>query len=215
MDIINSTFIRTLLEAKKSARFAKDLQARTRGNIRGEIVDVKDPLKMGRVKVVIDSKNGGEVAYQSEWLPVAEPFVGNLPESLIGARVDISATDGDMQRLMVSSIIRDEESKEQPQNTTMVRLPIYKSGNIPPATKENLGCMIVIQDDEYGWDFVAVCLAKNGEYFWNRLSYHSHEHRGLIVEGELHELDFALDRVYPTTDKEKPLNQTTKWLGGA
>ena len=41
MDIINSTFIRTLLEAKKASRFAKDLQARTRGNIRGQIVDVK------------------------------------------------------------------------------------------------------------------------------------------------------------------------------
>lgn len=210
--LLSSKFIKSILEAKKAARFAKDLQARTRGNIRGVVVDVADPLKMGRVKVVVDSKDGGEVAYASEWIPVAEPFSGTQPETLIGTRVDLTATDSDFQKLIVSNIIRDEESKEAPKNTTMVRLPAYPKGSLPPATKENLGCMIVVESKAYDWDFICVCLGKGGSYYWVPLSHHNHEHKGLLVEGEPHEADFAFDQVYPTTDKERPLNLTTKWL---
>lgn len=239
MSLHNSKLIQTILDSKKGAKFAKDLQARTRGTIRGTVVDVEDPLNQGRVKVVFDSKEGAEVSYQSEWIPVQMPFNGNQPPSLIGLRVNITPTDGDMQKAVVSDVIMDEKSLGYPVNTTMTRLPVYPSGGLPSATKENLGCMIIEQGGPNGWDYICVCLGRSSKYYWVRLSHFDHIHGGADdvpptmlftppspLPGEWARHGVVWDRVLATTDKEYERKIKTnygddgrgtdaKWLGSA
>lgn len=223
-----SLFIRTLSDSMYAAQLAKDWAARTRGPVKGIITDVLDPLKEGRVRVVLDSKNG-ETQFQSDWIPVAEPFIGQLPENLIGARVNINPSDSDMHRMVVTSIINDEESNDIPPNTTMTRMPAYPSGELPQPCKENVGCMIVEENGPYGWDTPCLCLGKTNDdgektYYWVRLSHADHFHAGAddspkyqefaggaVLPGEWSEQKVVWDRVKPTTDKEYPRAENTNF----
>lgn len=240
-----SLFIDTLLDARKASKFAKDWQGRTRGSVRGIITDTLDPLGLGRVKVVMDSKNGGEgFKYQSDWIPVETPFIGRLPETLVGTRVNLTPTDSDMHRLVASSIIFDENSEAITPNSTMSRLPVYPSGKLPPACKENVGCMVIEEDGPYGWDWITICMGKKEDsgdknYYWIRLPHQDHVHAGAndvpevstfgessVLPGEWAENTVTWDRVLPTTDKEYPRAKYTNfgdngrgtianWLGPA
>ena len=80
-------------------------------------------------------------------------------------------------RGIITDIVQDVlDTLDQPAST-MVRLPIYKVGELPPANERNRGCVVLIIDDEYG-DYQTVCLKRNGKYVWERLIAQDHTHRG-------------------------------------
>lgn len=227
MSLHQSLFIRTIADNMKAAQFSKDWIGRTRGPIKGIITDVLDPLNEGRVKVVLDSKNG-ETQFQSDWIPFMEPFVGKLPETLIGSRVNINPTDSDMQRMVVTGVINDEKSESQPANTNMTRMPTYPAGKLPPPCKENVGCTVIEEEGPYGWDTLCVCLGKKEgdakKYYWIRLPHLDHIHAGAddspkyqeflggaVLPGEWSEQKVVWDHVVPTSDKEYEKEMKTNY----
>lgn len=86
----------------------------------GTIVDVNDPDRMGRVKVVLDEANpefisadefdqGSAQPTQTDWIKPDVPFKGLQPEKLIGLRVPIKARNGDANRLSFGTPIYDPD----------------------------------------------------------------------------------------------------------
>ena len=122
----------------------------------GEITDVADPEKRGRVKLVLDEVNPeyqSEQGYKNDgqptvtaWMEPKVPFSGIQPEALVGKRVPVEPKQGDPNRLFFGDPVADpDETKkgEQPKNSSMTRLPVYPSGSLPSASEENIGCMVV------------------------------------------------------------------------
>ena len=73
----------------------------------GTIVDVKDPKKEGRIKVVLDEMNpeiltedgfdqGTAQATTTDWIQPHIPFNGIQPEALVGKRVPVQPRAGDL-----------------------------------------------------------------------------------------------------------------------
>ena len=91
----------------------------------GRIVDVNDPERRGRVKVVLDQTNpdfqsedgydqGESQPTQTDWIKPDIPFRGVQPDKLVGMRVPIKARSGDPNRLSFGAPIYDpEETTEQ------------------------------------------------------------------------------------------------------
>lgn len=170
-----------------------------RGTLRGTIVDVCDPERRGRVKVVFDDMNPdipqvygagewsekrvGEDPDISHWIDFSPSFYGIQPEKLVGKRVNISASNGQYQFAVLQDVMYDPQmlasgELERPNNSTMTRLPIYPKGELPPARKENHGCMVVEEDGPMESDWLCVCLKRKGKYLWVRHVDLSHGHAG-------------------------------------
>lgn len=86
----------------------------------GKIVDVNDPDRMGRVKVILDEANpefisadefdqGAAQATQTDWIKPDVPFRGLQPEKMVGLRVPIKARNGDANRLSFGTPIYDPD----------------------------------------------------------------------------------------------------------
>jgi hypothetical protein len=134
-----------------------------RGTLRGTIVDVDDPEERGRVRVVFDDMNPdipqvsgagewskervGEEPDKSHWIDTSPAFKGKQPKGLVGKRVNISASNGQYQYAVLQDVMFDpqllakgkQKKLDMPNNSSMTRLPIYPSGELPPATAENVG----------------------------------------------------------------------------
>jgi len=165
-----------------------------KGTIRGTIVDVDDPEERGRVKVVFDDMNPkkpqieGSNSYGkregkqtiSHWVDCKPAFKGKQPKRLIGLRVNINATDGQYQYAVLDDVLWDEgvltEKTKQPNTGTMVRLPCYGSGEMPPCNEENAGLAIVELNGFDGMDWCTVCLKRSGGYKWVNLMDRLHIH---------------------------------------
>lgn len=198
-----------------------------RGTVRGTVVDVNDPENRARVKVVFDDfnsevpqvQNAGDASKEriasgasqtSHWIDVSPSFKGKQPKGLVGKRVNISISNGQYQYAVLGDVLYDPQTLTEkagqgltePDNSTMTRLPCYESGSLPPATKENVGCMVVECGGPLQSDWLCVCLQRNGGYFWVRHIDASHGHAG------------QNDSSQPpdnTVDSEQPVNNQTVW----
>jgi hypothetical protein len=170
-----------------------------RGTLRGTIVDVCDPKKRGRVKVVFDDMNpdipqvygAGEWSERrigkkpdvSHWIDVTPAFKGIQPGNLVGKRVNIAASNSQYQFALMQDVVFDPQmlasgSLERPDNSSMTRLPIYPKGQLPPPCKENHGCTVIEEDGPMDSDWLCVCLKRQGEYIWVRHVDLAHGHAG-------------------------------------
>lgn len=175
--------------------------------VRGTIVDVDDKENRGRVKVIFDAMNpkdipqvegAGEFSREREgvnsnvshWIDVSPAFNGKQPPGLVGKRVNISLTNGQYTYALLNDVVYDPQNLvetsasklEQPNNSSMTRLPCYPSGNLPPATKENVGCTIVELGGPQGDDWLMVCLKRGGSYKWVRHIDRLHYHTGQLPD---------------------------------
>jgi len=221
-------FARLLREQQVGVQKANDLMNRAQPTY-GEIVDVKDPEERGRIKVVIDEVNPKihtEQGFQdegtptkSDWIEPKVPFKGVQPEKLVGLRVPVEPKQGDPNRLFFGTPVNDQgESSDAaaPENSDMVRLPIYPMGSLPAADGENIGCMVVEQGGPMQSDWLCVCLSRNGQYMWVRHIDLAHGHAGEDDGKQAPDSDgdgedpvkelTVWDYVFPTTHEEYEKN---------
>ena len=171
-----------------------------RGTLRGIVKDVNDPESRGRVRVVFDDMNPeipqvsgagewsqarlGKEPDLSHWIDVSPAFKGKQPEGLVGKRVNISVSNGQYQYAVLQDVLFDPEmlasnaktKVKMPNNSSMTRLPCYPSGQLPPATEENVGCVIVETGGFQGLDWLTVCLKRDGGYKWVNMMDRLHTH---------------------------------------
>lgn len=168
------------------------------GTLRGTIVDVEDPEERGRVRVVFDDMNPeipqvygagewskkrvGEDPDISHWIDTSPAFKGRQPKGLVGKRVNIVPSNSQYQFAVLQDVMYDPQmlasgKLDYPNNSSMTRLPCYPSGQLPPATAENVGCTLVELNGPQGDDWLVVCLKRSGAYTWvrhiDRLHYHT------------------------------------------
>lgn len=171
-----------------------------RGTLRGTVVDVNDPENRGRVRVIFDDfdpnipevsgagesskRREGENPDASHWLDVSPAFQGKQPPGLVGKRVNIAASNGQYQYAVLQDVVFDPQmlasgkSMNMPNNSSMTRLPVYPSGQLPPATAENVGCLIIEDGGFDGMQWLSVCLQRSGGYTWVNLMDRLHIHGG-------------------------------------
>lgn len=197
-----SPLVQQLALAFQSSNVASKLAGMPLGTLRGTITSVDDPEFRGRVKVIFDDMNpevpvitgSGEYSEQrlgtkpdeSHWIDVSPAFRGKQPRGLVGKRVNIPVSNGQYQYAVLQDVLYDPEvltstakSKlKMPDNSPMTRLPIYPSGELPPASLENQGCMVIEQDGPMESDWLCVCLRRQGGYYWVRHIDMAHGHAG-------------------------------------
>jgi hypothetical protein len=114
---------RLLQRADRGSQIAQELSGKMEPTF-GKIVDVNDPERRGRVKVILDQTNpdfqtedgydqGESQPTQSDWIKPDIPFRGVQPDKLVGMRVPIKARSGDPNRLSFGAPIYDPEETEE------------------------------------------------------------------------------------------------------
>lgn len=211
-----------------------------RGTLRGTIVSVEDPEDRGRVKVWFDDMNPeipqvygagewsakriGSEPDKSHWIDVSPAFKGRQPPGMVGKRVNIEASNGQYQFAVLDDVLYDPQmlasgKLKRPDNSTMTRMPIYPTGELPPPGKENHGCTVIEEDGPMNSDWLCVCLKRNGKYIWVRHVDLAHGHAGendgkqppdsdKDIEEPVNEQS-VWDYVFPTSDK--PMRLLTKY----
>jgi hypothetical protein len=201
-DLSRDPLVKTLANLKLATKQGMLTPGLPKGTLRGTVCDVKDPLNRGRICVIFDDMNPdipqvsgageaskariGQEPDKSHWLDVSPAFMGQQPEGLIGKRVNIFPSNGQYTMAMAGDVVFDPqlyaEGKQDvvtmPNNSSMTRLPIYETGKLPPATKENHGCMVVEMGGPMDSDWLCVCLQRQGEYYWVRHIDMAHGHAG-------------------------------------
>jgi len=169
-----------------------------RGTLRGTVVDVDDPESRGRVRVIFDDfdpnipevsgageaskPREGEAPDASHWIDVSPAFKGKQPKGLVGKRVNIAASNGQYQYAVLQDVVYDPQllatgkNIDMPNNSSMTRLPVYSSGDLPPASAENVGCLIIEDGGFDGMQWLSVCLKRSGGYTWVNLIDRLHIH---------------------------------------
>jgi hypothetical protein len=110
---------RLLRRAERGAQLAQESSNDLKPTF-GTVVDVDDPDKMGRVKVVLDQTNpdfltadkfdqGNSQATKTDWIKPDVPFKGLQPPSMVGLRVPVKARNGDANRLSFGTPIYDPD----------------------------------------------------------------------------------------------------------
>jgi hypothetical protein len=196
----NTPLVQSLARLEQSADKSDKYAGLPPGGLRGTIVDVNDPEERGRVRVVFDDHNpdipqvtgAGEWSKsrqatdpdKSHWIDTSPAFKGKQPEGLVGKRVNIAASNGQYQYAVLQDVMYDPEmlatdkkgNLDMPNNSSMTRLPCYPSGSLPPATEENVGCVIVECGGFDGMDWLTVCLKRSGGYKWVNMMDRLHIH---------------------------------------
>jgi hypothetical protein len=195
--------------------------------VRAIIKDVDDPLERGRVRVVFDDfnrdipqvQNAGDASKAriaegdpqlSHWIDVSPSFKGKQPKGMVGKHCNITISNGQYQYAVLGDVLYDPEifteeaGKElkQPNNSSMTRMPIYKSGTLPSPCEENHGCTVIETGGPYGDDWLCVCLRRSGTYIWVRHIDMQHGHAGSNDYSQM-----------PDTggDKQQPIKSSTVW----
>ena len=210
MSLANLKITHDLARALKAADQIKTNSIMPKGAVvRGTIVDVNDAEERGRVRVIFDAMNAkdipqiegagyfsgereGDSSNYSHWVDVAPAFVGKQPAGLIGKRVNIVLSNGQYPYAVLNDVVYDPQNLvkdaasqlEQPNNSPMTRLPCYPSSELPPATKENVGCIIVELGGPQGDDWLMVCLKRMGGYMWVRHIDRLHYHTGQLPDSD-------------------------------
>jgi hypothetical protein len=170
------------------------------GTLRGTVVDVNDPEDRGRVRVIFDDMNPdipqvsgagewskervGKEPDKSHWIDTSPAFKGRQPKGLVGKRVNIAASNGQYQYAVLQDVMYDpqllakgkEKKLNMPDNSSMTRLPIYSAGDLPPATAENVGCVVIEAGGFDGMQWLSVCLERSGGYAWVNMMDRLHIH---------------------------------------
>jgi hypothetical protein len=170
------------------------------GTLRGTVVDVNDPEDRGRVRVIFDDMNPdipqvsgagewskervGKEPDKSHWIDTSPAFKGRQPKGLVGKRVNIAASNGQYQYAVLQDVMYDpqllakgkEKKLDMPDNSSMTRLPIYSAGDLPPATAENVGCVVIEAGGFDGMQWLSVCLERSGGYAWVNMMDRLHIH---------------------------------------
>lgn len=195
--------------------------------VRATVYDVDDPEERGRVRVLFDDfnpnipqvQNAGDASKEriaegepqlSHWIDVSPSFKGKQPKGLVGKRTSVVITNGQYQYAVLGDVVYDPQmltqkagkELQQPNNSSMTRLPCYESGQLPPASKENVGCTVVECGGPLQSDWLCVCLQRNGEYYWVRHIDASHGHAGQNDSSQPPDNE---------VDSEKPVNNQTVW----
>lgn len=186
-------------------------------NTYGTVIDVDDPDDEGRVRVILDEVNpefligkdfeqAGEPT-ETDWIHPIVPLKGKQPRALVDrkARVPIVPRNGDPNRLNFGDPVYDPkefEKAEQPMNSAMTRLPVYPSGELPPPTEENIGCMVVEENGPCSSDWLCVCLKRRGAYYWVRHIDLNHIHA---------DQDDGIQPPDSTGDGEEPVDEGPIW----
>jgi hypothetical protein len=216
-------FVQVLNTTEANMKFA----GLPRGTLRGTIVDVDDPLERGRVKVRFDDHSidipqitgatgefsaarKGEEPKPSHWIDTSPAFKGKQPKGLIGKRVNIVPSSGEYQYAILQDVLFDPQlltekaakKLKMPNNSPMTRLPVYPSGSLPPAVKENHGCIVIEEDGPMSSDWLCICLKRNGKYIWVRHVDLQHGHAGEDDGSQPPDSD---------GDSEKPVKELTVW----
>jgi hypothetical protein len=169
---------------------------------------VDDPENRGRVRVVFDDHNPdipqvtgagdwsksrvGTEPDKSHWIDTSPAFKGKQPPGLVGKRVNIAASNGQYQYAVLQDVMYDPEmlatdkkgDLKMPDNSSMTRLPCYPSGSLPPASAENVGCVIVETGGFDGMDWLTVCLNRGGGYKWVNLMDRLHIHDSQAADSD-------------------------------
>lgn len=200
-----------------------------RGTVRGRIVSVEDPEERGRVKVIFDAMNGKDIpqvensgqeysgeriatgADESHWIDVSPAFKGKQPPGLVGKRVNIVVSSGQYQYAILQDVLFDPgiltataaSELKMPNNSSMTRLPCYPSGQLPPASEENVGCTIVELGGPQGDDWLMVCLKRSGGYKWVRHIDRLHYHTGQLPDSHGDSEQRTYDATIETTGSPK------------
>ena len=204
----NTQLVQSLARLEQSADKGDKYAGLPPGGLRGTIVDVNDPEERGRVRVVFDDHNPdvpqvtgagdwsksrqGTDPDKSHWIDTSPAFKGKQPEGLVGKRVNIAASNGQYQYAVLQDVMYDPEmlatdkkgDLKMPDNSSMTRLPCYPSGSLPPATAENVGCVIVETGGFDGMDWLTVCLSRGGGYKWVNLMDRLHIHDSQAADSD-------------------------------
>jgi len=194
--------VQQLAMSFQSADIASRMSGMPMGTLRGTITSVDDPEDRGRVKVIFDDMNpdvpqvtgAGEYSErregtepdQSHWIDVSPAFKGKQPKGMVGKRVNVPVSNGQYSQAVLQDVLYDPETLtssaqskvKMPDNSSMTRLPVYASGELPPASEENQGCMIVEQNGPMESDWLCVCLKRQGSFYWVRHIDMAHGHAG-------------------------------------
>jgi hypothetical protein len=200
--IHKSQFIQDLARAFQAGQDNEKYAGLPRGPLRGTVVDVNDPKKLGRICVIFDDMNPdcpqsyntgklserreGEEPDRSHWIDVTPPFKGLQPRNLLGKRVNILPSNGQYNFAVAAETIFDpptlaEEAAKKmkmPPTSTMTRLPVYEPDEIPPPCEENHGCLVIENNGPMSGDWMCVCVKRDGKYYWVRVSDLAHGHAG-------------------------------------
>lgn len=223
----NLPIVKQLAAMQQAAESNMKYAGLPESSVRGTIYDVDDPENRGRVRVLFDDFNGEIPEVQnagnssgkriqegepqlSHWIDTMPAFKGKQPKGMIGKRVGITITNRQFQYAILSDVIYDPEtlvndagkSLKQPNNSSMTRLPVYESGQLPPPCEENHGCTVIESDGPLQSDWLCVCLKRNGQYFWVRHIDASHGHAGQNDSSQPPDNE---------VDSEKPVNNMTIW----
>jgi hypothetical protein len=221
----NSRLVQRLAEITVASEANLKYAGLPKGTVRGRVVDVEDPKRRGRVRVIFDSMNHedipqvegtgeefigprvGQGLEKSHWIDTSPAFVGWQPKGLIGKRVNIALSNGQYQYAILGDVMNDPEvltpeaagELEPPNNSNMTRLPCYTPDEIPPAAKENLGCVIVELGGPQGDDWLMVCLSRGGSFCWVRMIDRLHFHTGQLPDSRGDRENRTYDDVIQTT----------------
>ena len=237
----------TIYEGQKAAYKVNALNNRQEMTY-GIVIDIGDPEERGRIRVVLDDRNPEYIrdeygypqtegaATETKWVDPLVPFKGVQPKHLLNARVPIYPRAADPNRLWFGDPVWDKYGKEtlkrednQPRNSAMTRLPVYPSGELPPAGPDNFGCMVVEEGGPAGSDWLCVCLKRKKKWYWVRHVDVNHIHAGQDdgsqgPDSKLHgqkpvKESVVWDRVTPTTDNAYATQSKNKrdsgFFGGA
>jgi len=204
----NTQLVQSLARLEQSADKSDKYAGLPPGGLRGTIVDVDDPENRGRVRVVFDDHNPdipqvtgagdwsksrvGTEPDKSHWIDTSPAFKGKQPPGLVGKRVNIAASNGQYQYAVLQDVMYDPEmlatdkkgDLKMPDNSSMTRLPCYPSGSLPPASAENVGCVIVETGGFDGMDWLTVCLNRGGGYKWVNLMDRLHIHDSQAADSD-------------------------------
>ena len=204
----NTQLVQSLARLEQSADKSDKYAGLPPGGLRGTIVDVDDPENRGRVRVVFDDHNPdipqvtgagewsksrtGSDPDKSHWIDTSPAFKGKQPPGLVGKRVNIAASNGQYQYAVLQDVMYDPEmlatdkkgDLKMPDNSSMTRLPCYPSGSLPPASAENVGCVIVETGGFDGMDWLTVCLNRGGGYKWVNLMDRLHIHDSQAADSD-------------------------------
>jgi len=200
-DLRSLEWIKKQVALRQAADLTRQTAGLPRGTVRGTICSVDDPENRGRVCVIFDDMNpdcpqvygAGEYSKEREgkepdkshWIDVCPAFKGRQPKGMEGKRVNINVSNGQFQfAVLVGGSLCDPQmlaegkgkDLEMPNNTSMTRLPVYPSGELPPATAENVGCVVIEEGGFDGMQWLSVCLQRSGGYTWVNLMDRLHIH---------------------------------------
>ena len=204
----NTRLVQSLARLEQSADKSDKYAGLPPGGLRGTIVDVNDPEERGRVRVIFDDMNPdipqvtgagdwsksreGSDPDKSHWIDTSPAFKGKQPDGLVGKRVNIAASNGQYQYAVLRDVMYDPQllatdkkgDMKMPDNSSMTRLPCYPSGSLPPATAENVGCVIVECGGFDGMDWLTVCLKRSGGYAWVNMMDRLHIHDSQVSDSD-------------------------------